>query len=163
MTRKVSKSRRISPSLAEPCFVRGRKPKNDDGYFEALTHQIFQTGLNFQMVQDKWPAFQKALSRFKIARVANYTPKHMERLLANKAIIRNAHKIEATVYNARAFIAIQREYGSFRKYLRSWDGAGFDTLQRDLIKRFKHVGPSAAQWFLWSVDEKVPGLERYKP
>ncbi|MBI3286933.1 MAG: DNA-3-methyladenine glycosylase I [Chloroflexi bacterium] len=148
MGRVVSKKRSTNSQTAEPCFVRGRKPKNDDGYFEGLTHQIFQAGLNYQMVQDKWPAFQKALSRFNVARVANYTPERIDRLLANQAIIRNGRKIEATVYNARAFMAIQREYGSFRKYLRSWDGAKFDALQRDLIKRFKHVGPSAAQWFL---------------
>lgn len=162
-SRALSSNWPVKASLEESCFVRGQKPKNDDGYFEALTHQIFQAGLNFSLVQNKWPDFQKSFHRFKIERVADYTPRDFDRLLADKRLIRNGRKMESTLHNAQVFLEIREEFGSFRNYLRSFKSDGHPALLKDLAKRFKHVGPSAATWFLWSVAEPVPGLEDFMP
>lgn len=144
----LSRNWPVKATPGEPCFVRGQKPKNDDGYFEALTHQIFQAGLNFSLVQNKWPDFQKAFHRFHIKKVADFTPRDLDRLLADKRLIRNGRKMVATIHNSRVFLQMRREFGSFRKYLRSFKRDGHEALVKDLTTRFKHVGPSAATWFL---------------
>lgn len=158
-----SRNWQVKAAPDDPCFVRGQKPKNDDGYFEALTHQIFQAGLNFSLVQNKWPDFQRAFHHFHIEKVADFTPQSLDRLLADRRLIRNGRKMEATLHNARVFLQIRREFGSFPKYLRYSKRDGHEALVKDLTKRFKHVGSSAATWFLWSVDEPVPGMEHIKP
>ncbi|MDP9300511.1 MAG: DNA-3-methyladenine glycosylase I, partial [Actinomycetota bacterium] len=69
-------------------------------------------------------------------------------------LIRNRKKIEATVDNAETMLALDREFGGFRKYLRSF--SDFDALQQDLVKRFKFLGPTGAYFFLHVVREEVP-------
>ena len=85
--------------------------------FEFLVLDAFQAGLSWAIVLRKREAFRKAFAGFDPARVARFTSARVERLLADPGIVRNRQKVESTVSNARAFLAVQREFGSFDRYI----------------------------------------------
>jgi len=92
-------------------------PVNDDrAHFEFLVLEAAQAGLSWSIVLSKRDGYRRAFSQFDPARVARYTKPRVEKLVADPGIIRNRMKIEAAVRNARAFLAIQDEFGSFNGY-----------------------------------------------
>lgn len=93
-------------------------PKYDDReLFELLILEGFQAGLSWITVLKKREAFRAAFDNFDVKKVAAYDDKKIEELRANKDIIRNLSKIKCAVKNAQIFIQIQKEYGSFSKYI----------------------------------------------
>ncbi len=134
----------------------GSRPTTDREYFENMTRCIFQGGLNWQMIADKWPNFREAFDGFDIDKVAAYGPDEEARLRVDKGIIRNRQKIEATILNAEEFKRIAAEHGSFQKWLDSMDkGNNYDYVTKRLKSRFKRVGVGTAHIFLWSVGEPI--------
>jgi DNA-3-methyladenine glycosylase I len=129
-------------------------PKDDDEYFERMTKAIFQAGLNWKMIDNKWPNFEKAFSKFSISRVAKFRDSQIASLMKNEGIVRNEGKIRATIYNAQQAVALEKEFGSFKEYIQSF-GKNHDKLSEDLQSRFHHVGPSGARTFLWMVGVKL--------
>ena len=125
-------------------------PKDDSGYFEKLTTHLFSAGMNWKVIEAKSAAFEKAFAGYSPARVATYGEADVKRLLKDASIVRNEKKIRATIHNAAEFLELKREFGSFSGYLKGFskDEA---RLQADIARRFKHVGPSTARMFLWSV------------
>ena len=135
-------------------------PVHDDlKHFEFLLLEGAQAGLSWATVLNKRAAYQKAFSGFDPARVARFNQRKIESLLGNPGIIRNRLKVSAAVTNARAFLAVQEEYGSFEAYVWGFVGGKpitnrhrsmadvptttpeSDSLSRDLKKRgFKFVG-----------------------
>lgn len=130
-------------------------------HFEFLVLDAFQAGLSWAIILRKREGFRAAFADFDVERVARYTSRSVTRLLADERIVRNRQKIEATIGNARAFLAVQREVGSFDRYI--WQFVGGGTLQnawpsmrevpakspesiamsKDLVERgFKFVGPT---------------------
>lgn len=94
------------------------KLKLDERYlFEMLVLQLFQSGLNWRVILHKRENFRKAFAGFDPEIIANFTEANVQQLLDNSGIIRNRMKIEATIKNAKAVLAIQAKYGSFAKYL----------------------------------------------
>ena len=92
-------------------------PTHDDRvHFEFLILEAAQAGLSWSIVLRKREGYRRAFSRFDPRKVARYTEKDVGALLENPAIIRNRLKIEASVKNARAFLAVQEEFGSFDSY-----------------------------------------------
>ncbi|KEK03043.1 3-methyladenine DNA glycosylase [Oenococcus oeni S23] len=92
------------------------RPSHDDRYlFELLCLETYQAGLSWAIVLKKRDAFRRAFFNFEIKRVAEVTS--IENLLLNKDIIRNRMKLSATVNNAKIFLKIEKEYGSFADYL----------------------------------------------
>jgi DNA-3-methyladenine glycosylase I len=92
-------------------------PVDDDRtHFEFLVLEAAQAGLSWSIVLRKREGYRRAFSQFDPEKVARYTDKRVQRLTADPAIIRNRMKIEAAVRNARAFLAIQEEFGSFNTY-----------------------------------------------
>ena len=139
-----------------------KSPKNDNEYFERLTKTVFTAGLNWKVVENKWPKFQKAFAGFSIPKVAAFTDKDTKRLMADAGIVRNEKKILATVHNAAEFLKLEKEFGSFEKYLDSF-GKDEDRMQEAVAERFEHVGPSTARMFLWSSGCKLtPNPEEKK-
>jgi DNA-3-methyladenine glycosylase I len=135
---------------------KGRRPATDREYFENMTRCIFQGGLNWQMIANKWPNFKEAFNGFDIDKVAAYGPDDVARLRGDEGIIRNRQKIEATIRNAEEFKRIVAEHGSFQKWLDSLDkGSNYDYVVKRLKSRFKRVGPGTAHIFLWSVGEPI--------
>src|ERR1700726_4306000 len=92
-------------------------PVHDDRkHFEFLVLEAAQAGLSWSIVLKKREGYRRAFSQFDPRKVARYTQKRIQGLTADPSIIRNRMKIEAAVRNARAFLAIQDEFGSFNAY-----------------------------------------------
>src|SRR5215467_15088640 len=92
-------------------------PVHDDRLlFEFLILEGAQAGLSWQTILNKRDAYRKAFSGFEPARVARFSRRRIDRLLANPAIVRNRLKIESAVSNARAALEVQREYGSLDRF-----------------------------------------------
>src|SRR5690242_10926758 len=93
-------------------------PVHDDRLlFELLTLEGAQAGLSWSTILKKRDGYRKAFADFEVSRVARFAPARRERLMQNDGIVRNRLKIESTVQNARAFMAVQREFGSFDRYV----------------------------------------------
>jgi DNA-3-methyladenine glycosylase I len=100
----------------------GRRSYDDRHLFEKLTLDGAQAGLSWSTILNKRANYQKAFHNFNIKKIAKYTDKDIQRLMNNPGIVRNRLKIESTISNARIVLEIQKEYGSFSKYL--WDIIG---------------------------------------
>lgn len=129
-------------------------PKDDDEYFERMTKAIFQAGLNWKMIDNKWPNFQKAFANFSISKVAKFGDSQVSALMKNGGIVRNESKILSTVYNAQQAILVKKEFGSFKDYVRSF-GKDHGKLSEDIQSRFHHLGASSARTFLWMAGVKL--------
>jgi DNA-3-methyladenine glycosylase I len=98
-------------------------PVHDDRVmFEFLTLEAAQAGLSWYTVLRKREHYRRAFADFDPARVARFTSTRIERLLADPGLIRNRQKITAAVSNARAFLAVQAEFGGFSTYLWAFVG-----------------------------------------
>jgi DNA-3-methyladenine glycosylase I len=107
---------------------------DDATHFEFLVLEAAQAGLSWSIVLKKREGYRRAFSEFDPEKVARYTAKRIEKLTTDPAIIRNRMKIEAAVRNARAFLTIQQEFGSFDAYCwRFVDG-------RPKVNRWKSMG-----------------------
>jgi DNA-3-methyladenine glycosylase I len=146
-------------------------PVHDDQIlFEFLTLEGAQAGLSWETILKKREAYREALAGFDPKRVALFTPARVERLLRNPGIVRNRLKVESTVRNAKAFLAVQREFGSFDAYVwglvhgaprvNRWRSLQqvpgrtpeSDVLSRDLLGRgFKFVGSTICYAFMQAV------------
>jgi len=141
---------------------------DDRKLFEFLVLEGAQAGLSWETILRKRLNYRRAFNNFEPARVAKYGTKQIERLMQDEGIIRNRLKIRSAIQNARAFLNIQKEFGSFDKYL--WKlvegkpvirkrGAAVpvsnelsDSLSRDLKQRgFNFVGSTICYSFLQAV------------
>ena len=111
--------------LSNPLYVAyhdnewGRPMHDDQALFELLCLETYQAGLSWETVLNKRQAFRQAFFQYDIARVAQMTDEQMEALLDNGAIIRHRAKLFATRQNAQAVLKIQKQFGSFDRFL--WD------------------------------------------
>ncbi len=136
--------------------AKGKHPANDDAYFENMCRIIFQAGLNWSVIDKKWPTTKKAFADFSVDKVASFDDADLERLMNDAGIVRNRGKLQAIILNAREFKEIQKQYGSFRKYLESLDKSGnYSSVVKELSGRFKWLGPSSASMFLYTVGEDI--------
>jgi DNA-3-methyladenine glycosylase I len=93
-------------------------PVHDDAlHFEYIVLDSFQAGLSWSTILNKRENFRKAFDNFNYEKIVRYSEKKIEKLLNDPGIIRNKLKINATISNAKAFKAIQKEFGSFDKYI----------------------------------------------
>jgi DNA-3-methyladenine glycosylase I len=103
-------------------------PVHDDAkHFEFLVLDAFQAGLSWATIIKKREAFREVFHGFDVEKVAAMDANDVERLMGNAAIVRNRAKIEATIRNAKVFIDIQREFGSFDTYI--WQFVNHQTIQ----------------------------------
>lgn len=98
----------------------GRPLHDDPALFEMLLLEGFQAGLSWHVVLSKREAFRRAFAGFDAPTVAAFGEAEVARLLADAGIIRSRLKIEAAIGNARVFLALQQEFGSFDAYLTRW-------------------------------------------
>lgn len=137
-------------------MYRGRKPQDDSAYFENLTRCIFQAGLSWRTIADKWPNFRTAFDSFDVEKVASYGEEDVKRLLEDHGIVRNRRKIMAAIENAREFRRIAEKHGSFKDWLDGLDKSNnYDSVEEQLGARMKHVGRSTAHIFLYTVGEEI--------
>ena len=143
-------------------------PLHDDRkLFEFLVLDAMQAGLSWRTILHKRENFRRAFSDFDPARIARYDSRKIERLLTDPGIIRNRLKVEATVSNARAFLAVQKAHGDFNRFI--WElarGSGrpkvyhtlkaipAQTLQSAIMSKalqahgFRFVGPTICYAFM---------------
>ena len=144
--------------------------RNDRKLFELLILEGAQAGLSWDTILGKRAAYRKAYLNFDPKRVARFDAKRKRALLANAGIVRNRAKIQASVVNAKAFLAMQEEFGSFSRYVWGFVGGKpvvhrrrsfrevpastqiSDALSRDLKERgFKFVGSTILYAFMQAV------------
>ena len=135
--------------------------KSLDDYLEAMTKSAFQSGISWDVIHAKWDGFREVFKNFDVKHVANLTPRDVDKLLKDTRIVRNRGKVEATVHNAQTLIDIDKEFGAFRKYLRSFKG-DYEALVKNMKKRFKFLGDSGSYIFLWIQKEKVPDYHEWR-
>ncbi len=135
-------------------------PKNEDEYFEVMSRVVFSTGLNWNVINKKWPGIKAALSNFSAEKVANYKATAVEELLQDERMIRSASKINAVIKNAGAILSVKKEFGSFKKYLDQTKKMGAEELLGDLKKRFSYLGESTALMFLYGAGEQTSELDK---
>ncbi len=153
--------------------------------FEFLILEGAQAGLSWSTILNKRDGYRRAFANFDAEKVARFTAKRLEKLLQNPAIVRNRLKVQSTVTNAKAFLEVQEEFGSFSKYIWGFvDGrpiqnrfkkdsdipatsAESDTISKDLKKRgFKFVGSTIVYAHMQAtglVNDHVVDCFRYKP
>jgi 3-methyladenine DNA glycosylase Tag len=132
-------------------------PERTGDYLEVMSKAIFQTGISWQVVHNKWPGIHDAFRGFDHRLVASLTEAEIAELCADPRVIRNRRKIEAIVDNARMMLDLEEQHGSFQNYLRSH--SDFDATVADLRKHFKFLGEMGAFYFLYVVGEDVPSYE----
>ena len=96
-------------------------PKYDDQeLYELLILEMFQAGLSWETILNKRDNFRKAFDNFDWSKIVNYDEDKINELMQDKGIIRNRRKIESVINNTKIFMDIQKEYGSFAKYIWSF-------------------------------------------
>jgi DNA-3-methyladenine glycosylase I len=158
---------------------------DDRVQFEFLILEGAQAGLSWSTILNKRDGYRKAFAEFDPVKVARFTEKRVEKLLQDPGIVRNRLKVRSAVTNAKAFLAVQKEFGSFSDYV--WDFVGgepiqnrfkkdsdipatspeSDALSKDLKKRgFKFVGSTIVYAHMQAtglVNDHVVACFRHKP
>jgi DNA-3-methyladenine glycosylase I len=180
---------RCAWSGTDPIYVKyhdtewGTPLHDDRKLFEFLLLDAFQAGLSWITILKKRSNYRKAFDHFEPGKIAAYNSVKVKELLANKGIIRNKLKIEAAIQNAKSFLTVQKEFGSFDNYI--WQFTGSQTIKNawktlaeipaqtkesvamsnDLKKRgFKFVGPTICYAFMQAagmVNDHIVDCFRY--
>ena len=123
--------------------------------------RLFVAGLNWSVIDNKWPGFKKAFYDFSIGEVAKFSEKNIQTLMKDEGIVKNEKKIRAVVYNAKEIQNLTKQHGSFHNYLNSFGDENL--LIHDLRSRFKFLGESTSRMFLHMVGQKLtPTKEELK-
>ncbi len=157
---------------------------NDRVHFEFLILEGAQAGLSWLTILNKREGYRKNFADFDPAKVARFTSARIEKILLDPGIVRNRLKVQAAVSNARCFLAIQKEFGSFDSYIwkfvnnrpvvNAWKSPGevppispeSDALSKDLIRRgFKFVGSTVIYAHMQAcglINDHLTSCFRYK-
>ena len=171
-------------NLKNPLYIKyhdeewGTLKLDDDYLFEMLLLESFQAGLSWECILNKREQFRAAYDQFDYRKISCYDDKKIEALQEHKGIIRNRRKIEASVRNAKVFMEIQKEYGSFAHYLKTFTNDVIlyefdkttndlsDKLSSDLKKRgMAFVGSTIIYSFLQAIgiiNSHEPGCFLYQ-
>jgi len=162
----------------------GTPVRDDRKLFEFIVLDTFQAGLSWSTILNKRENFRKAFDNFDYNKISRYSEKKIQKLLADEGIIRNKLKVYGTVNNAKQFLAVQKEFGSFDKYI--WQFTGHkvitnkwksakqvppktkesDAMSKDLYDRgFKFVGSTICYAFMQAagmVNDHLVDCHRHK-
>lgn len=130
--------------------------KDDDTLFEFLILETFQAGLSWITILRKRENFREAFDHFDYKKIAAYNQDKVDELLQNPGIIRNKLKVHATVSNAKAFMDIQQEFGSFSKYI--WGFVDGKPIKNSL-ENYKHAPATTELSDVISKDLKKRGFK----
>jgi DNA-3-methyladenine glycosylase I len=145
----------------DPLYVRyhdtewGIPVHDDRRLFEMLILEGAQAGLSWITILRKRPAYRKAFDRFSATKIARYDARKIRALMNDAGIVRNRLKIEGTVKNARAFLAVKKEFGSFDAYIWQFVG-GSPKINRP--RTMKDIPPKTAESDAMSKDLKRRGF-----
>jgi DNA-3-methyladenine glycosylase I len=161
---------RSEPNISYHDEEWGRPVHDDQRLFEFLILEGAQAGLSWETILKKRAAYRAAFDNFDPKRVARYSPARVQKLMNNPGIVRNRLKIESAIDNAKAFLRVQKEFGSFDAYVWSFVGgkprvnrwkalkevpahsSESDALSKDLRRRgFRFVGSTICYAFMQAV------------
>lgn len=129
---------------------------DDDELFGRLIMEINQAGLSWETILKKEATFRKAYHNFNIKKIAAYTEKDRERLMADAGIIRNRLKINAAIENAKTILGLQKEHGSFEQWLAHHHPLTKEEWVKLFKKTFRFTGGEIVNEFLMSIGH-LPG------
>lgn len=135
-------------------------PKSLNDYLEIMSKSVFQAGMSWKVVENKWPGTREAFQGFDIEAVADFHEKNIDDLTNDTRVIRNFRKLTSVVHNAQKILDLDKEHGSFQKYLRSH--GSFDATLKAIRKDFKFMGPTGIYMFLYIVGEEVITHEEFE-
>jgi DNA-3-methyladenine glycosylase I len=166
MTKKPAIKRCPWPTVDDPLYLAYHDrewgvPVHDDcKIYEFLVLEVFQAGLSWRTVLYKRENFRKAFAGFDYRRVARFGRKEIARLLKDSGIIRNRQKIEASINNAKRFLEVRHQYGTFSKYMWSW------VKGKPIVHKFrtlKDYPPYTQEAMDWAKDLKKRGFKFLGP
>jgi DNA-3-methyladenine glycosylase I len=146
----------------DPAYVRyhdeewGVPVRDDRVHFEFLVLESAQAGLSWWTILRKREGYRRAFADFDATKVARFTPRTVEKLMQDPAIVRNRQKIEAAINNARGFLKIQKEFGSFDRYV--WKFVG----DKPIVNRWRkqsELPPTSSESDILSKDLKSRGFK----
>ena len=125
-----------------------------------ISRAVFQAGLSWKAIADRWDAYLRLFDGFDPALVAAYGEGDVERILADGGVVRTRKKIVATIENARALRELEREFGSIHAYLRAFPA--YPDLAADLRRRLAFVGELSAYYIVFRLGGDVPRFEEWE-
>ena len=140
------------PTADDPLYLNyhdkewGVPVRDDRKLYEFLVLEAFQAGLSWRTVLHKRENFRRAFANFDYREVARFGGRDVARLMRDAGIIRNRAKIKAAITNARQLMAVQKEFGSFSKYMWRWVGGKPMASKIRTPKDYKAVSPEAIAW-----------------
>ena len=134
-------------------------PSSLNDYLEVMARAIFQAGVRWKQIADHWDAYRTAFEAFDVQRIALYDDLDIERVLDTPGVLRSPRKARAVVTNAKTLLETERRHRDLRAYLRSFDS--YETLAKDVKKRFAFMGDLNVWYFLFRIGEPVPRFEEW--
>ena len=125
------------------------QPKSLADYLEVMSQTVFWVGISWRVVECKWSGIHDAFQGFDPEVVANLSPDGIDKIAADKRVIRHRGKLDAIVHNAGRMLELDERHGGFRNYLTSHDEIG--KAVADVRDNFKYLGEMSAYQFLYSV------------
>jgi 3-methyladenine DNA glycosylase Tag len=136
---------KLEALLASPLSEQKLARVTPAAWLDAMAKAVFQAGFNWQLIEEKWPAFRAAFDEFDPARVAFYDDADIDRLLADKSIVRNSAKITSVVQNAQLLIRLDKKSGNASRKLAFWPIEGQHELLELLSKEGSRLGGITGQ------------------
>ncbi|MBC5809457.1 MAG: DNA-3-methyladenine glycosylase I [Candidatus Eremiobacteraeota bacterium] len=136
------------------------KPAGLADYLAIMSRAVFQAGLSWKMIEDRWDDYLRLFENFDPVRVAAMDSTDIERIMADGGVVRTYQKIAATIENARKLLELEKQPGGFEAYLGSFES--YDALVGDLKKRFKFLGALGAYYLLFRTGHPVPTFEEWE-
>ncbi|MCM0606332.1 MAG: DNA-3-methyladenine glycosylase I [Xanthomonadaceae bacterium] len=140
--------------------------ESDNELFGRLILEINQAGLSWTTILNKQKTFRKAYDRYNIKKVAGYGAKERKRLLGDAGIIRNKLKVNAAIHNANVILGLQKEFGSFKKWIEHHHPLSREEWTKLFKKTFKFTGGEIVNEFLMSTGylegSHIPSCPIYK-
>jgi DNA-3-methyladenine glycosylase I len=157
---KTPLKKRCRWATSDPLYIRyhdkewGVPVHNDRKLFEFITLEGAQAGLSWFTILQRREGYRKAFKNFEPNKIAKFSAAKQAQILQDPGVIRNRLKIASTISNAKAFLAVQKEFGSFNRYI--WQFAGTSRpkatsvkMSQDLAKRgFRFIGPTICYAFM---------------
>jgi len=138
----------LAARLPEVKSAAALKKTSDDRYLSLMSLRIFRAGLKHEMVDAKWPAFEKVFHGFDPKRLRAMSDEAVEKLMGDARLIRHLGKLKSVPANAAAMCDLAEEHGSLGAWLAAWPGAEIVKLWDELAKRFTQLGGNSGPYFL---------------
>ena len=135
----------------EPVTIEAETPAD---CFEVFCRAMFNAGLAWQVVEAMWPHMTEVFAGWDPETVAGFGDDEIAAILDDPDAIQSSRKVPAVVRNARTFLDLTDEHGTFLDWTRSFDD--FDALEAGLVDAFTWIGPFSAYWTMYTLDEPTP-------